>query len=73
MVYAVARFRRLSDPLLFVPLAGLLSDLLFGTNELGDRPSRRVKVVVAVVLVVASVLLHVSGLATCWYELAAIW
>jgi len=71
LVYAQLRFRHLADPLLFVPLAGLLSDVFFGTSELGSRPSRGVKVAIAVLLVVASVLLHASGVALTWYRLEA--
>jgi len=69
LVYAQPRFRALADPLLFVPLAGLLSDLLFGTEELGSRPSRFAKTAVAVLLVAASVLLHAAGPAITWYRL----
>ncbi len=69
LVFAEARFRQLSDPLLFVPFAGLLSDLLFGSTELGTRPSRGLKLAAAAVVVVASVVLHGSGLARAWYIL----
>lgn len=72
LVYAVTRFRQLSDPLLFVPLAGLLSDLLFGSTELGTRPSRGLKLGAAVLVVIASVVLHATGLAMIWYRLAPI-
>lgn len=53
LTFAKPRFRELSDPLLFIPLAALLSDMLLGAAELGARPSRAVKVAVGAALVVA--------------------
>ena len=37
------RFRELSDPLLFVPVAALLADVIWGTHDLGRRPNRWMK------------------------------
>jgi len=64
LVFAKPRFRELADPLLFVLLAGLLSDLLFGTTELGSRLSRALKAAIAALLVVASIAVHVFRYAT---------
>jgi len=52
LTFAKPRFRELSDPLLFIPLAALVSDMLFGTVELGPHPSRRVKVATGTALIV---------------------
>jgi 4-amino-4-deoxy-L-arabinose transferase-like glycosyltransferase len=65
------RYRALSDPLLAVPLAGFLSDLLFRTRELSPWPSHRVKVVLAGVAVLGSILIHASDLDRHWYRLPA--
>lgn len=51
LTFAKPRFRELSDPLLFIPLAALISDMLLGTAELGSRPSRTVKAAVCAALV----------------------
>ena len=69
LYFAKPRFRELSDPLLFVPLAALLSDMVFGTTELGSRPSRAVKTGVAVALVATSLLVHVTRVVAPWYRL----
>lgn len=61
--YAQMRFRELADPLLFIPLAALLSDLLFGGDELGAGLSRRRKATAALLLVSASLALHATGIA----------
>ena len=58
LTYGKERFRELSDPLLIIPLAALLSDLAWGTTELGGRPSRRAKMICASVLVGATVGWH---------------
>jgi hypothetical protein len=52
LTFAKPRFRELSDPLLFIPLAALVSDLLVGPAELGSRPSRKVKAAVGIALIV---------------------
>ena len=52
LTFAKPRFRELSDPLLLIPLAALISDMLLGTAELGSRPSRRVKAAVGIALIV---------------------
>jgi hypothetical protein len=53
LTFAKPRFRELSDPLLFIPFAALLCDMLLGAAELGARPSRAVKIAVGAALVVA--------------------
>ena len=52
LTFAKPRFRELSDPLLLIPLAALLCDMLLGATEFGARPSRAVKVAVGAALVV---------------------
>jgi 4-amino-4-deoxy-L-arabinose transferase-like glycosyltransferase len=47
--YAEIRFRELMDPLLLVPLAGLLSALVFGTAELAAGPAPPNRLVAGVV------------------------
>jgi 4-amino-4-deoxy-L-arabinose transferase-like glycosyltransferase len=69
LIYVQVRFRELVDPLLFIPLAGLLSDLLFGTEELGRRLSRRQKGALSALVVIASLALHGTGLASGMYRL----
>lgn len=59
LIFAKERFRELCDPLLIVPLAALLSDLAWGTTELGGRPSRRAKMIGAAVLAGATVAWHI--------------
>jgi hypothetical protein len=61
LTFAKPRFRELCDPLLFIPLAGLLCDMLVGTAELGVRPSQRVKVAVGAALVVVVGVVKVVG------------
>jgi 4-amino-4-deoxy-L-arabinose transferase-like glycosyltransferase len=61
LTFAKPRFRELSDPLLFIPLAALLCDMLVGTAELGVRPSRRVKAAVGAALVVVVGVVKVLG------------
>jgi len=61
------RYRLLSDPVLAVPLAALLSDLAFGTRELGDRPARPLKIAIVGITVAASVLAHAAHWDAPWY------
>lgn len=70
--YAQTRFRELSDPLLFIPLAALLSDVLFGTEESGGPLSRKGKVVAAVVLVCVNVALHATRLVEMLYRVTPV-
>ncbi len=49
LTYAEIRFRELSDPLLFIPLAGLLAMVVFRSTELAReplRPSRALAIVI---------------------------
>ena len=48
------RYRLTSDPLLYILLAALLYDLIRGSQELGRRPGRAAKIVLAMVVMVAS-------------------
>ncbi len=69
LTYVQIRFRVLADPLLFVPLAGLLSDVVFGTEELGNWLTRSQKKVLSVGLVLATLIVHATGLASGLYRL----
>jgi hypothetical protein len=63
------RYRALSDPLLLVLLAALLSDLVFKTSELGVRPRWACKLALAGAAVAASIVVHAGRLDTGWYRL----
>ncbi len=67
--YAQMRFRELSNPLLLIPLAALLSDVLFASTDLGARPSRWTKVLLVVLVLGIHAYLHFSGSTRGWYEL----
>ncbi len=64
------RFRERLDPLLAIPLAALLGDIIAGGADAGPRPRRWVKGVVAVTLLAAAAWLHATGRTTGWYRLA---
>jgi len=64
------RFRELADPLLAIPLAALVGDIVAGGADLGPRPRRWVKGIVALALVGAVALLHVTGRTEGWYRLS---
>ncbi|MBN2559425.1 MAG: glycosyltransferase family 39 protein [Phycisphaerae bacterium] len=68
LTICMERYRILSNPLLFVPLAALLSDMLFGTRDLGRWPRQGLKLAVAIVAVFASIILHVTGVTASWYD-----
>lgn len=69
LTYVQIRFRVLVDPLLFVPVAGLLSDVLFGTQELGSRLTRSQKTFLSMGLVLATFVAHATGVASGLYQL----
>ncbi len=66
------RYRALADPLLAIPLAAFLSDLALGTHEVSPWPSRRTKVVLATLAVLASILIHAGDVDRHWYRLPAL-
>jgi 4-amino-4-deoxy-L-arabinose transferase-like glycosyltransferase len=68
----IERYREMSDILLFVPLGGLIADVLFRTTDHGVWPSRAVKRVTAFAAIVATVLLHVFGIAQPWHRLPVV-
>ncbi|MCJ7750088.1 MAG: hypothetical protein MUQ65_03185, partial [Armatimonadetes bacterium] len=70
LTYVQIRFRELVDPLLFILLAAFLADTLFGSHELGEWLNRRRKAVLGATLVVISLGVHASGLATSIYRLS---
>ncbi len=57
---AIGRYRLLSEVLLFVPMAAVLSDVGFGTNDLGTSPSRRAKTVIVIAVLLLSVFIHAT-------------
>jgi hypothetical protein len=65
------RYRAVSDPLLAILLAALLSDVALGTHELCRWPSRRAKLIVAALAVAASILVHAADVDRNWYRLPA--
>lgn len=69
LTFSQPRFRELSDPLLFVFVGALLTDLVFGTKHLGDALSRRVKLALTLVLTALCVLLQIYGVFDDWSEL----
>lgn len=69
LTYVQIRFREILNPLLFIPLAGLTADMLFGSDELGNWLSRRGKILLSAVLVALTVGVHISGLAGNAYRL----
>lgn len=69
LTFSQPRFRELSDPLFCVFVALLVSDLAFGTQRLGKRPSRRVKAILAAVAVAAWVAFEAAGLWSPLYTL----
>ena len=70
LYYVMERFRELYEPLLMIPLAALLVDLLFGTAELGVWPSRKTKALVAALAIGGSVVARASKLDRSWYDLS---
>lgn len=68
-----SRYRTMGDPLVLVTLGALLSDLLFGTHELGRWGGRWVKLVLAVLAVAGSVAAHATGIDRTWYRLPRGW
>lgn len=68
LTFAAPRFRELSNPLLFIPAAALLSDLFLRSQDLGSY-SRAAKGAASVLLVVASIWAYASGNAAAWYQL----
>jgi 4-amino-4-deoxy-L-arabinose transferase-like glycosyltransferase len=69
LTYVQIRFREIMNPLLFIPLAALLSDMMFGSDEVGNWLSRRGKVLAGAVLVAVTLGVHVTGLASSAYRL----
>ncbi len=66
----VERYRVLSDPLLLILLAALVSDVVFGTRDLrGRRVPRYLQCALAVAAIAASVLVHHARLDKNWYDL----
>jgi hypothetical protein len=63
----IERYREMADILLFVPLGGLIADVLFRTTDCGVWPSRPVKRVTALLAIGVSVLLHAFGIAQPWH------
>ena len=64
------RYRTVSDPLFVILLAILLSDIVFGTRDLGGgRGLRVVKAALAILVVGASIYVHNTGLDKTWYNL----
>jgi len=70
LTFSQPRFRELSDPIFYVFVAMLASDLILGTRRLGKRPSRLGKAVIAAVAVVAFVTLEATNVLSSWYTLA---
>ncbi|MBN1343466.1 MAG: glycosyltransferase family 39 protein [Phycisphaerae bacterium] len=62
LTYFAPRYRYVSEPLLFIPLAGLICDILFGTTELGARIPRLAKAFAAVAVILATYLLDANGI-----------
>jgi hypothetical protein len=69
LTFSQPRFRELSDPIFYVFIALLASDLLWGTRRLGKRPSRPIKFVVAAAALVIFVVLEATDVFTSWYTL----
>lgn len=67
--FSQPRFRELSDPLLFVFAAALVSDILFKTEELGARPKRRTKAILVSIGLLAMIALQGTGTIKSWYKL----
>jgi hypothetical protein len=66
----VERYRIVSDPLMLIPLAALLSDMVVGTGNLGrGRILRWVKAGLAIAAVTASLCVQKSRLEQSWYNL----
>jgi 4-amino-4-deoxy-L-arabinose transferase-like glycosyltransferase len=66
----VERYRVVTDPLMFIPLAALLSDLVLGTRDLGaGRRSRWVKWGLAITAVAGSFFVQKTRLDEGWYVL----
>ena len=69
MTFSQPRFREMSDPLLFMLVAALLSDIVFGTRQIAPRVPRLAKTLITAILLIVTITLQLSGLATCWYTL----
>ncbi|MFQ5805055.1 MAG: ArnT family glycosyltransferase [Phycisphaerae bacterium] len=70
LTFGAERFRMLSDPFFFVPMAALLSDAIFGSRDLGVKPSRALKIAIAAIALFASFLGQETGLWQKYYILA---
>lgn len=68
-----ARYRTMGDPLVLVTLGALLSDVVFGTHELGRWGGRWVKLALVVLAVAGSVAAHATGVDRTWYRLPRGW
>lgn len=63
------RFREMSDPLILIPTAALLGDMVTGSNELPPARTRWFKIGVAVVAIGFSVVAHLARWDRGWYTL----
>ncbi len=68
----IERYRQLVDPLVFIPVAALVSDVVFGTRDLGSWLPRLAKLAIAVVMVGASIFVAETQVSRSWYEFPAV-
>ena len=69
LTFAQLRFRELLEPLMVIPLAALLCDVLLRSTNLGQWPHLLVKRILVVVLVVVSPVVNHNGWLQPLYEL----
>jgi len=67
--YFEPRFREVVIPLLLIPLAGLVSDVAWGTTDLGRHPGRGVKTALTVIALHVYVFLAATGNFDAWGRL----
>lgn len=68
LLFFQERFREPVQPLLDVPLAALLASIMWGTPDLGAKPRRWIRAVVAVVLIAGTAVGHTTGVLNYLYR-----
>lgn len=69
LTFVAERFREMWNPLLVIPLAALLADVAWGTQESSPRVGRRTKALLAAGAIAVMLVLAEMGWDDAWYQL----